>query len=90
MPAELANRPLIRKSVVCAAPQLKAGTRVTASMLAVKRPWTEGAVEPFELENIVTQLKAAMEKFWSSDDLRTCKKCGHTMDKPTGPIMPVD
>lgn len=53
VPAELANRPLIRKSVVCAAPQLKAGTRVTASMLAVKRPWTEGAVEPFQLENIV-------------------------------------
>lgn len=44
----------------------------------------------FELENIVTQLKAAMEKFWSSDSLRTCKKCGHTMEKPTGPIMPVD
>ena len=44
----------------------------------------------FELENIVTQLKAAMEKFWSSDSLRTCRKCGHTMEKPTGPIMPVD
>jgi N,N'-diacetyllegionaminate synthase len=51
--AEVANRPLIRKSVVCAAPGLKAGTPVTADMLAVKRPWTPGAVEPFQIENIV-------------------------------------
>lgn len=53
VPAEMANRPLIRKSVVCAAPQLKAGTPVTAAMLGVKRPWTPGAVEPFEINNIV-------------------------------------
>jgi N,N'-diacetyllegionaminate synthase len=53
VPAEIANRPLIRKSVVCAAPSLKAGTPVTAEMLAVKRPWTEGAVEPFEIDRIL-------------------------------------
>ena len=53
VPAEVANRPLIRKSVVCAAPSLGAGTRITAGMLGVKRPWTAGAVEPFEIENVV-------------------------------------
>lgn len=53
VPAEVANRPLIRKSVVCAAPGIPAGTRVCATMLGVKRPWTTGAVEPFEIENIV-------------------------------------
>lgn len=52
-PAESANRPLIRKSVVCAAPALKAGTCITPEMLAVKRPWTQGAVEPFQIDNIV-------------------------------------
>jgi N,N'-diacetyllegionaminate synthase len=50
--AEAANRPLIRKSVVCAVPQLKAGARITKEMLAVKRPWVPGAVEPFDLERI--------------------------------------
>lgn len=50
--AEAANRPLIRKSVVCAAPQLKAGTTVTADMLAVKRPWVADAVEPYDIEKI--------------------------------------
>ena len=53
VPAELANRPLIRKSVVCAAPSLKAGTAVTEAMLGVKRPWTQGAVEPFEIEKVL-------------------------------------
>lgn len=50
--AEAANRPLIRKSVVCAAPQLIAGTAIEAHMLAVKRPWVEGAVEPYDMEKI--------------------------------------
>ncbi|MFW0778148.1 MAG: N-acetylneuraminate synthase family protein [Rickettsiales bacterium] len=50
--AESANRPLIRKSIVCAA-SLKAGQAVTADMLAVKRPWVEGAVEPFDIEKIL-------------------------------------
>jgi N,N'-diacetyllegionaminate synthase len=53
VPAEVANRPLIRKSVVCASPDLKAGTPITASMLGVKRPWTPGAIEPFEIDNII-------------------------------------
>ncbi|MGB4114926.1 MAG: N-acetylneuraminate synthase family protein [Polaromonas sp.] len=51
--AEIANRPLIRKSVVCVLPVLIAGTPITASMLSVKRPWTPGAVEPFEIDNII-------------------------------------
>lgn len=51
--AEIANRPLIRKSIVCAAPALPAGTRVTADMLAAKRPWTAGAVEPFEIDKVI-------------------------------------
>lgn len=50
--AEAANRPLIRKSVVCTAPNLKPGTKIDAGMLGVKRPWVEGAVEPFEIEKI--------------------------------------
>jgi N,N'-diacetyllegionaminate synthase len=53
VPAEIANRPLIRKSVVCATPALSSGTPITASMLGVKRPWTPGAVEPFEIDNII-------------------------------------
>lgn len=51
--AEIANRPLIRKSVVCAAPALKAGVAITADMLGVKRPWTHNAIEPFEIDNII-------------------------------------
>ena len=53
VPAEIANRPLIRKSVVCAAPVLKAGTSICEAMLGVKRPWTQGAVEPFEIEKVL-------------------------------------
>lgn len=53
VPAEVANRPLIRKSVVCAAPALKAGTAITEAVLGVKRPWTQGAVEPFEIEKVL-------------------------------------
>lgn len=83
-------------------PQRPAGT--VGMVVERKRP--EGAVDmlrfncekcgavlhedTFELENIVTQLKAAMEKFWSNDDLRTCKKCGAKLEKPAGPIMPTD
>lgn len=50
--AEAANRPLIRKSVVCAAPHLKAGTKITADMVAVKRPWVAGAVEPYDIDKM--------------------------------------
>ncbi len=50
--AESANRALIRKSVVCAAPSMKAGTAVMLEMLGVKRPWTDGAVEPYDIDKI--------------------------------------
>lgn len=53
VPAEVANRPLIRKSAVCAAPMLKAGVVIEPGMLAAKRPWTEGAVEPYEMERVM-------------------------------------
>lgn len=52
--AEAANRPLIRKSIVCADRSgLKKGTIITAEMLGVKRPWSEAAVEPFEIDDII-------------------------------------
>lgn len=38
--------------------------------------------EYFILTDIVKQLPPIMEKFYSSEDLRTCKKCGTTMQKP--------
>jgi N,N'-diacetyllegionaminate synthase len=53
VPAEIANRPLIRKSVVCAAPVLRAGTPLRTELLGVKRPWTKGSVQPFQIENVV-------------------------------------
>jgi 3-hydroxyanthranilate 3,4-dioxygenase len=34
------------------------------------------------VEDIVKQLPPIMEKFYSSEDLRTCKKCGYVMEKP--------
>ncbi|MCW8198513.1 N-acylneuraminate-9-phosphate synthase [Verminephrobacter aporrectodeae subsp. tuberculatae] len=54
VPAEIANRPLIRKSVVCAVPAIAAGTAISAAMLGVKRPWIRGAVEPFEIGTILS------------------------------------
>lgn len=50
--AELANRPLIRKSVVCAIPNIKAGTVISADMLGVKRPWLVEAIEPYDIDKI--------------------------------------
>ncbi|MCB2205656.1 3-hydroxyanthranilate 3,4-dioxygenase [bacterium] len=38
--------------------------------------------EYFPLENIVTQLPPIMERFFTSDEHRTCAKCGHVMEKP--------
>ncbi len=35
--------------------------------------------ETFELKDIVGQLKAAIEHFCGSEELRTCKKCGHVL-----------
>lgn len=38
--------------------------------------------EYFELTDIVAQLPPLMKKFYDSEDLRTCKNCGHVMEKP--------
>ena len=38
--------------------------------------------EYFELTDIVSQLPPVMKKFYDSSDLRTCKNCGTTMEKP--------
>ena len=38
--------------------------------------------EYFVLEDIVKQLPVVMNKFYSSSDLRTCKKCGTVMEPP--------
>ncbi|WP_100628633.1 3-hydroxyanthranilate 3,4-dioxygenase [Algoriphagus formosus] len=37
--------------------------------------------EYVELTDIVNQLPPIMERFWSNDELRTCKKCGTYMEK---------
>ena len=39
--------------------------------------------EYFELKNIVTQLPPIMERFYASEEKRTCKKCGTVMESPT-------
>lgn len=38
--------------------------------------------EYFEMTDIVKQLPVVMERFYSSEDLRTCKKCGTVMEPP--------
>lgn len=38
--------------------------------------------EKFHLEDIVGQLKRLLEKFYASEQLRTCNKCGHVMEVP--------
>ncbi len=35
----------------------------------------------FAVEDIVNQLPVVMNHFMNSEDLRTCKKCGHVMEK---------
>lgn len=35
----------------------------------------------FALEDITTQIKAAIEEFMASEELRTCKNCGTVMEK---------
>jgi 3-hydroxyanthranilate 3,4-dioxygenase len=37
--------------------------------------------EFFYLEDIVNQLKAAIEAFWADDQTRTCEKCGAYLEK---------
>lgn len=36
----------------------------------------------FELTDIQTQFQGVFDKFYGSDDLRTCKACGHLMQPP--------
>lgn len=36
----------------------------------------------FEMTDIVTQLPKVMAAYYDSESLRTCKKCGHVMQKP--------
>ena len=36
----------------------------------------------FNLTNIMTQFQETFEEFYSNEDLRTCKKCGHVMEPP--------
>ena len=38
--------------------------------------------EYFYLTDIVGQLGPIMKTFYDSEDLRTCKNCGHVMQKP--------
>ena len=38
--------------------------------------------EYFELTDIVTQLPSVMERFYSSEEKRTCKSCGAVMERP--------
>ena len=38
--------------------------------------------EYFPLENIVTQLPPIMERFFASEEHRTCKNCGTVMEPP--------
>jgi N,N'-diacetyllegionaminate synthase len=51
--AEYETRPKIRKSLVCGVPLIERGTVLAANMVEVKRPWTEDAVDPAELEKII-------------------------------------
>jgi 3-hydroxyanthranilate 3,4-dioxygenase len=38
--------------------------------------------EFFELNDITSQFQNVFETFYNSDDLRTCKSCGHIMNPP--------
>ncbi|MFN4121983.1 MAG: 3-hydroxyanthranilate 3,4-dioxygenase [Flavobacteriales bacterium] len=38
--------------------------------------------EYFHLEDIVKQLPPVMDRFYESDEKRTCQKCGNVMQKP--------
>jgi 3-hydroxyanthranilate 3,4-dioxygenase len=41
--------------------------------------------EYFHLTNIMTQFQGVFNKFYSSEELRTCKKCGTVMEPPIPP-----
>lgn len=36
----------------------------------------------FKLTNIMTQFQETFSEFYGSEDLRTCKQCGHVMEPP--------
>lgn len=38
--------------------------------------------EYFTLNDITSQFQSVFEKFYSSEEFRTCKSCGHKMDPP--------
>lgn len=38
--------------------------------------------EKFELDDITKQFQAVFEKFYNSEELRTCKKCGDVLQPP--------
>ena len=38
--------------------------------------------EYFTMKNIMTQMQGVFEKFYASEDLRTCKNCGTVMPRP--------
>ncbi len=38
--------------------------------------------EYFKLTNIMTQFQVVFDKFYGSEELRTCTKCGHEMSPP--------
>jgi 3-hydroxyanthranilate 3,4-dioxygenase len=38
--------------------------------------------EFFELNDITSQFQEIFVKFYGSEELRTCKSCGHKMDPP--------
>ena len=40
------------------------------------------AMQVIGLTDIVKQLPVVMQKFYSSEELRTCKKCGTVMEPP--------
>lgn len=41
--------------------------------------------EYFKLTNIMTQFQEVFARFYGSQDLRTCKQCGHVMQPPQAP-----
>lgn len=70
-PSEARNRPLIRKGLVCAWPELPAGAALTREMLAAKRPRLDDAAAPSDLEKVLglrlTTAKAMDEPIKWSD-----------------------
>lgn len=67
---ETETRPKIRKSVVCGIPHLPAGTILDMSLVEIKRPWVDGAVEPYELD-IALGRKLKISKTFDEPIMRT-------------------